>query len=292
MRGGIEADVTVTRLSDTSYMIVTIATSQTRDFSWLKRHIPDDARAVALDITSGLPMLALMGPKSRHLLEKVSGEDLSNERLPFAHSREIEIGYARVRASRLTYVGELGYELYMPAEFACHVFDRIVEAGADYGLAFGGFFAINSLRMEKGYRHWGHDIGEEDTPIEAGLGFAVAFDKQNAFIGQDAILSQREAGRPKKRLVHLRLTKSDNAPLLYHEEPILQSDTIIGSVTSGAFGHRVGGSLGLGYVHAAEGVTADFLRNNTFEVEIACERYLAELQLHPFYDPTNSRIKG
>lgn len=291
-RGGIEADVTVTRLSETAFLIVTLVTSQTRDFSWLKRHIPEDANAVAVDITSGLPMLSVMGPQSRALLEALSGEDLSNERFPFATSREIDIGYARVRASRLTYVGELGYELYVPAEFAAHVFDRLVEAGQEFGLGHGGYFAINSLRMEKGYRHWGHDIGEEDTPIEAGLGFAVCYDKSEGFIGRDALLRAREQGIPRKRLVQIMLDGRANAPLLYHEEPILRDGAIVGSITSGAFGHRVGASLGMGYVSSPDGVTSDFLNGGTFEVEVACERHLAQVQLRPFYDPGNERVRG
>lgn len=290
-KAGIEADVTVTRLSETSFMIVTIATSQTRDLSLLRRAIPDGVHAHAMDITSGLPMLSLMGPKSRALLEAASGADLSNEALPFGTSRIIEIGYARVRASRLTFVGELGYELYIPAEFATHVFDRLVELGESFGLGYGGFFAINSLRMEKGYRHWGHDIGEEDTPLQAGLGFAVDWTKPG-FRGRDALLRAKEAGVPSRRLVQIRLGGGDNSPMLYHEEPILRGGQIIGSVTSGGFGHRIGASLGLGYVSHPDGVTRDFLNNESFEVEVACERIPAILQLGAFYDPKNERIKA
>ncbi len=289
-RGGIEADVTVTRVSETSFMIVTVAASQTRDFSWLTRHIPDEAHAFASDITSGLPMLALMGPNSRALLQALSGEDLSNAALPFGHSREVCLGYAQVRASRLTFVGELGYELYIPAEFAPHVFDRIVERGSEFGLAHGGFFGINSMRMEKGYRHWGHDIGEEDTPLHAGLGFAVGWDKPD-FIGRDVVLRQRDKGTPTRRLIQVRLEGRENAPMLYHEELILHDGRIIGSVTSGAFGHRVEASLGLGYVSCPDGVTADFLSSGDFEVEVACVRYKAQLQLGAFYDPKNTTIR-
>ncbi len=291
-RGGIEADVTVTRLSETAYMVVTIVSSQTRDFSWLVRHIPDEARVVATDVSSGLTMLALMGPRSRDLLEQLSGEDLGNDRFPFATSAEIEIGYARVRATRLTYVGELGWELYIPAEFSAHVFDRIVEAGPAYGLRHAGFFAINSLRMEKGYRHWGHDIGEEDTPLEAGLGFAVALDKPGGFIGREVLLRAKDRGTPTKRLVQIRLAGGKDAPLVYHEEPIVRNGEIVGSVTSGGHGHRIDASLGMGYVHCLDGVTRDFLSSGNFQVEVACERYEAEAQLSPFFDPQNERIKS
>ena len=191
-QGGIEADVTVTRLSETGFMVVTIAVSQRRDLAWLTRHLPEGARVFVHDITSATPMLALMGPKSRALLQRLSPDDFSNEGFPFGTSREIDLGYARIRASRLTYVGELGWELYMPAEFAGHVMEKLVEAGEEFGLKMGGFFAINALRMEKGYRHWGHDIGEEDSPLQAGLGFAVDFGKAD-FIGREA---RGTRGRP------------------------------------------------------------------------------------------------
>jgi len=291
-RGGIEADVTVTRLSETAFMMVSLGSSQTRDLSWLRRNIGADAHVVVTDVTSGLPMLGVMGPNARALLEALSGEDLSNESFPFGTSREIEIGYARVRASRLTFVGELGWELYVPAEFAQHVFDVLVEAGADHGLGHAGYFALNSLRMEKGYRHWGHDIGEEDTPIDAGLGFAVSYDKPGGFIGRDILLKQRESNVRSRRLVGIRLDTDGVEPLLYHEEPILCAGKIIGSVTSGGYGHRLGASLGLGYIQHPDGVDSAFLEGQSFEVEVACERYPASLQLRPFFDPDNSRIKS
>lgn len=291
-RGGIEADVTVTRLSETSFMIVTVVASQTRDMSWLTRHIPSDAHALATDISAGLPMLALMGPKSRALLEKVSGQDLSNTSFPFGTSREVEIGYAKARISRLTFVGELGWEIYIPADFALHVFDTIVAAGREFGLGHGGFFAINSMRMEKSYRHWGHDIGEEDTPIEAGLSFAVDFDKPGGFIGADVLKRAREAGRPKKRLVQFRLDDQNPPRMLYHEEPIWKDGAIVGSITSGGFGHRLGASLGMGYVHCTDGVDRAFLDSGGFEIEIACERFRATPSFKPFLDPANERVKG
>ncbi|MGE4246787.1 MAG: FAD-dependent oxidoreductase, partial [Parvibaculaceae bacterium] len=241
-RGGIEADLTVTRLSETEYMVVTAGAAQIRDFAWLKRHI-GNARCVATDVTSGLPMLGLMGPKSRALLQKLSGEDFSNGAFPFGRSQEIEIGYARLRASRITYVGELGWELYIPAEFAAHVFDTLVEAGAEFGLKPAGMHGMNNARMEKGYRHWGHDIGEEDTPVEAGLGFVVGWKKPD-FIGRDAVLRQRERNVKPKRMVALAIADGGpTGPLLYHEEPIYRDGVIVGSTTSGAFGHRVGRPL-------------------------------------------------
>ncbi len=288
--GGIEADLTVTRLEEDRYLVVTSAASQTRDRVWLERHIPGDARVTVTDITSGLPMLGLMGPNARALLQELTGEDLSNVRFPFATSRMLEIGYAEVRASRITYVGELGYELYIPAEFALHVFERILEAGERFGLGFAGMHAMNSCRTEKGYRHWGHDIGPEDTPLEAGLGFTLAWDKPGGFIGREALAARRAEHPPKKRLVQIRL--ADPERFLFHEEPILEGGRIVGSVTSGAFGFRVGASLGMGYVHHPEGVAADWLETGNFTVEIAGEPVPATLQLRPFYDPRNARVRA
>ena len=287
--GGIEADLTVTRLGETSYLVVTGAAVQTRDLVWLREHIPAEARCAVVDITSGLPMLGLMGPRSRDLLEKLSGEDLSNAAFPFATSRELEIGYARVRASRITYVGELGWELYVPAEFATHVFDRIVEAGGEFGLTHAGYHAMNACRTEKGYRHWGHDIGPEDDPLAAGLSFCVGWSKPD-FIGRDALLRAREAGTPTRRLVQLRLL--DDSKLLYHEEPLWAGGRIVGSVTSGMYGHRVGAPLGMGYLRYKDGVTQGWLDAQEAEVEVAWERVPAKAQLTAWYDPRNERIRG
>ncbi len=289
-RGGIEADVTVTRLAETSFMVVSVATSQTRDMSWFRRQIPDDAHVFITDLTSGLPMLGVMGPKSRALLQRLSGADLSNESFPFGTSREIEIGYAKVRASRLTYVGELGWELYIPAEFAQHVHDRLVEAGTDFNLGQAGYFALNSLRMEKGYRHWGHDIGQDDTPCEAGLEFAVAYDKPGGFLGREALLHGCAGWLPRRKLAQIRVDCDGPVPFLYHEEPILKDARIVGSVTSGAYGHRLNASLGMGYISHPDGVTKEFIESGNFEVEIACERFPATVQLAPFYDPKRSRL--
>ncbi len=290
-QGGIEADVTVTRLGETRFMVVTIASSQTRDMAWLERHIPDDARAFAYDVTSGMPMLALMGPQSRALLEVVSGEDFANEAHPFGTSRQIEIGYATIRVSRVTFVGELGWEIYMPTEFAAYVFDRITEAGQAFSLGHGGFFAINSMRMEKGYRHWGHDIGVEDTPLEAGLSFSVSYDKPGGFIGRETLIRQRDAGRPRKRLIQVSLEGSANAPYLHHDEPLLMDGDIVGSITSGAYGHRVGSSLGMGYVTCEESVTSALLDSHAWEVEVACDRFPVKVKLGPWFDPKNERVR-
>ena len=294
-RGGIEADLTITRLAEQEFMIVTSAICQTRDLAWLRRHIAADGdlRCWVTDVTAGIAMLGVMGPNSRQLLESVSGADLSNGAHPFGWSREIEIGYARVRASRITYVGELGWELYMSAEHCLDVYERLVAAGEDFHLVHAGYHAMSACRLEKGYRHWSHDIADEDTPLEAGLGFTVAWDKPGGFIGREALLAQRERGLLPKRLVQVMLADdSPSAPLLYHEEPILRDGVIVGSIKSGAFGHRLGRSLGMGYVSCPEGVTRDWLRGGCWEVEVACARHRAQVQLGPWYDPKNERIKA
>lgn len=288
-RGGIEADVTVTRESETRFLVVTAAATQTRDLAWLRRHIPDDARAVAFDATSGQAVLGVMGPRSRALLSRLTDADLSNAAFPFATSLEIDLGYARVRASRITYVGELGWELYVPTEFAQGVFDDLSAAGADFGLRLAGYHALNSLRLEKAYRHWGHDITDEDTPLEAGLGFAVAWDKTGGFIGREALLRQREAGVT-RRLVGFALRSPDH--LLYHNEPILLDGRIAGRITSGMFGHTIGSALGLGYVeNDGAPITAADIAGRRFEIEIAGERVPTEATVRPFYDPKGLRVK-
>ena len=291
-RGGIEADLTVTRLEEDKFLVVTGAVPQVRDMAWLKRNTPENAHCIATDITSGLPMIAVMGPNSRALLQKLSGADLSNAAFPFGTSKEIEIGFARVRASRITYVGELGWELYIPTEFVAHVFERLIAAGAEFGLTPAGMHTMNNCRTEKAYRHWGHDMSDEETPIEAGLGFAIAWDKKGGFIGREALLKQKAMPVHPKRMVCIALEDSSTAaPMMYHEEPIYRNGVIVGSTTSGAWGHRVNLSLGMGYVSNDGGVTKDWLDSGKWEVELAWKRYSAKVQLQSFYDPKGERIK-
>ncbi len=288
-RGGIEADLTVKRLAEDQYLVVTGAASQIRDHDWLRRHITSDLRVVTTDVTSGYSVLSIMGPNSRALLSQVTPADLSNEAFPFLTSKEIEVGYAIVRASRITYVGELGLELYIPTEFAQHVYDEIVQAGESHGLKHCGYHALNSLRMEKAYRHWGHDITDEDNPLEAGLGFAVAWDKPGGFIGREALLKRR-GGAQKKRLVQFLLNDPD--PLLYHEEPIYRDGQFVGRTTSAMYGYTLGGSVALGYVNCEDGVTPDFVASGAFELEVAGERFSAQASLRPMYDPRSTKPKA
>jgi heterotetrameric sarcosine oxidase gamma subunit len=286
--GGIEADLTVLRIAETHFMVVTSVSSHGRDLALLREAIGDAFCAVT-DVTSGLPMLGLMGPKSRALLEQLCGEDLSNEQFKFGTSREIEIGYAIVRASRITYVGELGWELYIPAEFALHVFERVLEAGRAHGLRLAGFHAMNACRTEKGYLHWGHDIGIEDTPLEAGVGFTCAWDKPGGFVGREALLEQKERGAPNKRLLQFKL--DDPNELLYHEEPIFADGQAVGVITSGMYGHRVDASLGMGYVKMPHAVPPQWVAATSFEVGIGERRVRAQAQLAAWYDPKGERIR-
>jgi glycine cleavage system T protein len=287
-RGGIEADLTVTRLSETAFLIVSGAETETKDFNWLRRHIDPAAHCVLTKVTSGMGVLSVMGPRSRALLQSLTPEDLSDRAFPFASSREIELGYALVRAARITYVGELGWELYVPTEFMLGVYEEIIGAGSAHGLVHAGYHALNSLRIEKAYRHFGHDISDEDTPLEAGLGFAVKLDKAGGFIGREALLEQR-AGGIKKRLLQFQLKSPE--PLLYHNEPIWRGEVIVGFVRSGMYAHSLGAAVGLGYVSDREGISSPSIDPNAYEIEVAGVRHAALASLKPLYDPKNERIR-
>jgi 4-methylaminobutanoate oxidase (formaldehyde-forming) len=280
--------LTVTRVAEDAYLVVTSCATVTHDTDWIRRHLGGDTRAVLTDVTSGSAVLGVMGPRSRTLLVRLTGADLGNGAFPFATSREIPLAYAPVRAARITYVGELGWELYVPAEFAAGVYDALVDAGSDLGLRHAGYHAMDSLRMEKAYRAWGHDLSCEDTPLEAGLGFAVAFDKKVPFIGREALLRQRE--QPLRRRLAV-FTLDDPEPLLYHDEPIWRDGELVGRVTSAAYGHTVGRAVGMGYVTHEGGVDAAFVESGHWEVEVATERFRARVSLQPPYDSKSLRIR-
>jgi heterotetrameric sarcosine oxidase gamma subunit len=285
-RGGIECDLTVTRLAEDAYLVVTIAAAAVHDADWIRRGL-GDARAILTDVTSAYTVLGLMGPRSRALLSRLTPADLSTRAFPFGTSREVELGRALVRATRVTYVGELGWELYVPTEFAAAVYDDVIAAGAGVGLRHAGYHAMDSLRMEKGYRSWGHDIGGEDTPLEAGLGFAVAF-RKDGFVGRDALLRQREVPLGRRLVM---FTLADAEPLLLGDEPIWRDGVLIGRITSAAYGHTLGRSVGMGYVTHAAGVDDAFLRSGRWELELATERFAATASLQPPYDPTSARVR-
>ncbi|MBM3933789.1 MAG: FAD-dependent oxidoreductase [SAR202 cluster bacterium] len=288
-RGGIEADLTVTRLSEDSYLIVTGGATATRDFHWIKSHIPHGAHTYLTDVTSAYGVLGVMGPNSRALLQTLTDADMSNAAFPYMTSKELPLGYATVRASRVTYVGELGWELYVPTEFLPTVYEAIVTSGDDFALKHAGYHAMNSLRIEKGYRAWGLDITDQETPLEAGLGFAVAWDKPVEFIGKRALLHQRE--RPlRNRLAMLVLDSAE--PVLWGDEPIYRDGALVGRTTSGWFCHTVGRSVAMGYITNHDGVTSEFIKTGAYEIEAASERHKAKASLQAPYDPKGERVRG
>ncbi len=284
-RGGIEADVTVTRLSETAFLVVTPAATRLADETWMRRH-QGDFNVVITDVTAGEGVLAVMGPRARDLLQAVSPADFSNAVNPFGTAQQIEIGMGLARVHRVTFVGELGWEIYISADQAAHVFETLAEAGADFDLRLCGMHMMDSCRIEKGFRHFGHDITSEDHVLEAGLGFAVKTAKPD-FIGRDAVLAKRDAGLA-RRLVQFRLT--DPEPLLYHNEPVLRDGEIVGYLSSGAYGHHLGGAMGLGYVPCQGESTAEVLASN-YEIDVMGTRVRAQASLKPMYDPGSERVK-
>jgi len=289
-RGGIEADLTVTRITEQQFWVVSGAAVTHRDLNWLQRHIPDDAFCTVTDITSAWAVLGVMGPNSRGLLEKVTGADLSNAAFPFGASRSIEVGCAVGRASRVSFVGELGWELYLPVDMARHGFDLLWRTGEEYGLRLAGMHALDSGRIEKKFLHYGHDVTDEDTPLEAGAGFVCNLDKSIPFIGHDAIARQKDTEKPlKKRLVQFLLR--DPEAMLYHHEPILRDGEIVGHLTTGNYGHTLGGSVGLGYVEFEGGVSADYINSAEWEIDVACERIPATASLRCQYDPKGEKAR-
>ncbi|WP_311028470.1 GcvT family protein [Mesorhizobium koreense] len=285
-RGGIESDLTVTRLSETAFLLIVPGATLQRDLAWLRKHLRDEF-AVVTNVSAAEAVLCLMGPNARKLIQKISPDDFSNEAHPFGTAKEIEIGMGLARAHRVTYVGELGWELYVPSEQAVHVFETITEAGAETGLKLCGLHALDSCRIEKAFRHFGHDITDEDHVLEAGLGFAVKLNKGD-FTGRDAVLRKKDAGLS-RRLVQFRLT--DPEPLLFHNEAILRDGKIVGTITSGNYGHHLGGAVGLGYV-PSEGESAADVLGSRYEIEIAGERFPAEASLKPMYDPKAERVRA
>ncbi len=284
-RGGIEADVTVTRLSETAYLVVTPAATRLADQTWLRRHLGDFS-AVVTDVTAAEGVLAVMGPNARALMQKVSPNDFSNAVNPFGTMQQIEVGMGLARAHRVSYVGELGWEIYVSADMAAHVFEVLQDAGQDMGLKLCGMHMMDSCRIEKGFRHFGHDITCEDHVLEAGLGFAVKTEKP-AFIGRDAVLQKKENGLD-ARLLQFRL--ADPEPLLYHNEPVLRDGEIVGYLSSGAYGHTLGSAIGLGYVPCKGESAADVLASS-YEIDVAGVRVKAEASLRPMYDPKSERVK-
>ena len=284
--GGIEADVTVTRLSDTAYLVVTPAATRLADQTWMRRHV-GDYQVVLTDVTPGEGVLAVMGPNARALMQAVSPNGFSNEINPFGTAQEIELGMGLARAHRVSYVGELGWEIYVSADMAAHVFETLWDTGREMGARLCGMHMMDSCRIEKAFRHFGHDITCEDHVLEAGLGFAVGKEKGD-FIGRAAVEAKRESGL-NKRMVQFLL--SDPNPLVYHNEPLIRDGEIVGYLSSGAYGHTLGGAVGMGYVPCA-GETAEQVLASSYEVEVAGVRVPVKASLKPMYDPTSARVRG
>ncbi|MEQ8294440.1 MAG: FAD-dependent oxidoreductase [Roseovarius sp.] len=285
-RGGIEADVTVTRLSETAYLVVTPAMTRLADETRLRRHV-GDRRVVITDVTAGEGVLAVMGPKSRELLKKVSPNDFSNAVNPFGTAQEIEIGMGLARAHRVSYVGELGWEIYVSADMAGHVFETLMEAGQDVGLKLCGMHMMDSCRIEKAFRHFGHDITSEDNVIDAGLGFAVELSKDD-FIGKAAVAARKESG-PESRMVQFLL--EDPEPLLFHNEPVIRDGEYVGYLSSGNYGHHLGAAVGMGYV-PCKGESAQDVLGSTYEIDVMGTKVKAKASLKPMYDPKSERVKA
>jgi 4-methylaminobutanoate oxidase (formaldehyde-forming) len=287
-KGGIEADVTVARVARDEFYIVTGTGFATHDFDWISRNIPAGARAELVDVTSGSAVLSLMGPEARDILARVCPDDLTNAGFPFGTARRISVASCPVLALRVTYVGELGWELHMPTDVAVTVYEALMVAGAGLGLVNAGYRAIETLRLEKGYRAWGSDIGPDHTPVEAGLAWACKMKSGVPFLGRDAVAAQLEGG-VKKRLAGFTVDSPD--VILLGRETIYRDGVRVGWLSSGGFGHTLGKPIGYGYVREAGGVAEDWMKTGRYELEVASERVPCKIHVTALYDPLNARIK-
>lgn len=288
-RGGMESDVTIARTGDQEFLVVTAAVQRIRDLAWLRMHARSAGHVFVTDVSSGYACLSVMGPRSRELLMCVSPADFSDSAFPFATAREIEIGYGTALALRMTFVGELGWELHIPTDQALGVYDHLFAAGREFDLRHAGYAALNTLRLEAGYRDWGADVSDEDTPLEAGLGFTIAWNKTEEFIGR-AVLESQRTQIPRRRLVQLAAPLA--VPLMFGTEPVWRNGSLVGYLRSAGFGHTLGCGVGMGYLHCESGVTAEWLSKATFEIEIAGERHAAIASLRAFYDSNRTRVRG
>ena len=289
-RGGIEADVTVTRLDEHAFRIVSGAATRARDLAWIERQRRRlELAAGVFDATSGDAVLGVVGPRSRELLQELTPADLSNAAWPFAASRRIELAAASIRMTRLSFTGELGFELYVPVENAPAVYESVARAGQALGLVHCGHLALDACRLEKGYRHWGHEIGSHDTPPEAGLGFTVAWDKPDGFIGRDALLARRPKGVERHLL---QFAVAGAHPLLLHDEPVYRHGSLVGHTTSGGRGFRTGLSLCFAYVSCEPGTPPSELLGGGYEIGVAGDRFPLRALARPAYDPHRDRLRS
>jgi len=286
-RGGIESDLTVIRLAPERFFIVTSSASGVRDGMWIRKHLK--GRAVLTELTSAYAVFGVMGPRSRALLAELTDADLSNTAFPWGTARRVFVGHGEALAVRMSYVGELGWELYIPTEFAASIFDMLLEAGVRHGLTLAGTQAMDALRLEKGFKHWGHDIGPEETPFESGLGFAVRLDRNDSFIGKAALQRQKARG-VNRRLCLFTLDQGD--ALLLHEEPIWRDGKRVGRTTTGNFGFTLGKPIAMGMVHGPRPLGDDWLAGGRYELEVAGERLPAQIHLAPPWDPKGTRMRA
>ena len=286
---GIEADVTVTRLSETEFMVLSGPVTHLRDTSYLLRQIKTDEFCTVTDVTGSYAMLSLMGPKSREILQGLTDADLTNEAFNFGDSKEIDLGYGFVRATRLTFVGELGFELLVPTDLSRHIYSVLTEAGENYGMLPAGYYALGSLRLEKAYRSWGHDISSNDDLISSGLGFGVAWDKPGGFVGLDKLAEIKQAGS-NRRLMQLLVQDPDQ--FLLHDEPIFRNGELVGRCGSTGYGHTLGGAVTLAWISAPGIETDEWFTNGNYEIQVISGRVPAKASLKPLYDPKSDRIKA
>ncbi len=291
-KAGIEADVTITRLAKDDYLVVGGSMCANRDMNWLEKNLPEGANCAFFDATNSENCLAIMGPNSRALLQSLTDYDLSHENMPFGSTCQMALGMVNVRAHRLTYVGELGWEIYFPIEFSEYVAELLFEKGQEFSLKLCGMHAVDSCRTEKAYRHFGHDITDEDNVLEAGLGFAVKPDKKPSkfgkFIGHQAVLEKEEKGLEKRLLQFL---LDDPEIMLYHNEPILIDGKVVSYLSSGAYGHALGASVGLGYIDCVADVSDEMILSNNYTLEVAGEIQTVKVSIKPMFDPANSKIR-
>ena len=289
-RGGFEGDLTITRLAPEKFMVVCGDNAHGQTEMHMRRHLDENAFVTIFDATSATAQINVHGPKSRDLMEKVSSADMSNEAFPYLSAREIDVGYGIALAIRITYVGELGWELHVPSIHAVQVYDLLVTAGKELGLRHAGMQTLNSLRLEKAYRDYGVDVDNTDDPIEAGLGFAVKLEKEGGFIGRDALAAKKARGVPHRRMLQFLL--KDPEPLLYGNELVYLDGDEVGYVQIGGYGHTLGGAVGIGFAELDRPLTAEIARSDGWEIEVAGERFPARASLRPLYDPTMERVKG
>jgi len=286
-RGTFESDLTAVRIAADEFYLIS-GTSQTiRDLDWIRRNLQPGEQADLTDVTEAYSVIGVMGPNARALLSHVTESDLSNQSFPFGMAKVLDIGMATVRAVRITYVGELGWELHIPASQAVLIYELLMKAGQEFGAVNAGHYAINSLRLEKAYRAWGADISPDDTALEAGLGFAIGWKKNAPFLGKDTLVKQKQAGL--KRLL-VTFVLNDPGPVLWGSEPIYRNGQAVGYTTSGSYGHTLGAAVGMGYVKSQEGVSPEFIKEGRYEINVSGRRFPAAPYLKAPFDPERKKI--